>query len=646
MLSSKDIQISDHLLFDIQRLNANVIIFSQWDHLEKTGCINNFRIIADHNNNFFREGYFFADSDAYKWLDAACRIQQLYPNDQLLQKINYLIDLIVRTQEPDGYIFTYNQIHFSRIRWKNLLLEHELYCMGHLIEAGVSHYQINQDKTLLSVCEKVAGLLIYTFLEKKLSAIPGHEELELALLKLYSITEKEDYLNLVNQFIGQRGKISFIGLRFLRESISTGKRMNHVQKLRKKFYIETQIPEIVLPDNVSFSKPKGIKRKSFFNFYSGKYIQSHKSIRNQLIPEGHAVRFGYLMTACTMYSTKNHDDELIQILETSWQHMITKRMFVTGGIGQIPVTEGFDTDYQLNPNYAYCESCAGIGSLLWSWQMTLVTHKACYADLFEWQLYNAVLVGLSEDGQSYFYRNPLEIKTEYGRKEWYKVACCPSNLSRTIASIGEQILSYSNTTLWIHQFITSRSAIPIDEGLTCDMRSSLPYNGEIEIVFDSKLTHELEIAIRIPSWTGDYAILVNDELMENQQTNKSMDHQTASGLNPFNALYYSLKIRPSNKTYIKIHLSMDITIIQPHPKVSSVAGKSTVSRGPLVFCLEQSKNAIDIFSATMVKESLVFDKEHRIISGKTTKNEEVIFTPYFRWANAGPTKMTVFTKIE
>lgn len=631
----------------LQNLNATQVILSQWTQLEKTGCINNFRIIADKNDNFFREGYYFADSDAYKWLDAACRIQKSNISAELLDKINYLIDLIIKTQDDDdGYIYTYNQIHFPGDRWKNMLREHELYCMGHLIEAGISHYKMSNDKSLLNSCEKVADLLVRTFLHNRQSTIPGHEEIELALLKLYKIVPKEEYVELARQFIERRGRLHFFWFRFIINNSSTKRRIRKIQRNRTIFYEKNNIPKAILPESVEFINPKSIERKFFLNFASGKYIQSHKPIRNQDKPEGHAVRFTYLMAATAMYSNMRRENELVKTLEDLWKHMITKKMFVTGGIGQLPYTEGFDADYQLDPKYAYCESCAGIGSLLWNWQMTELTYEACYADLFEWQFYNAVLVGLGQDGQSYFYRNPLEVKADYGRKEWYSCPCCPPNISRTIASIEGQIVTFSNDELWLHQYITSTNDLRIADDVLCTIKSSFPFDGTVDINLKTKKSNKIVLNFRIPSWCDNFKILCNEEEIKHEEVKRQYLEDTACGYNPFLAYYYKITLNIEDTNLIRLIFQMPIKILIPDKRVKSILGKATVTRGPLVYCLEQSFNSFDIFTSIITKNSLKYDISTHNIIGLTSDDESVCFTPYITWATDKPTPMTVFKIFE
>ena len=340
------------------------------------------------------------------------------------------------------------------------------------------------------------------------------------------------------------------------------------------------------------------------------------------------------------------DKKLLSTLESSWRHMVTKRMFVTGGIGQLPYTEGFDSDYQLDPEFAYCESCAGIGSLLWNWQMTQITCDSAYSDLFEWQLYNAVLPGLSSDGKRYVYRTPLEIKTPYGRKEWYIVACCPPNISRTIASLGEQILTYKNNEVWIHQYFTSQVHINEENEITCILESGFPFNGDVKITITNTGSNNLHIYLRTPSWAKSFEVILNEKEIKLQRDNQKIYKSTASGYNPFSSFYIDMTLESKVKNEISLKFAMPITIIKPDSRVKTVTGKATIARGPIVYCLEDTFNEFDIFSETIIEPSLQIDKVSNKILGKTKNGQNVVFTPYINWATIKDAKMTVFTKIE
>src|SRR5688572_8260013 len=329
-----------------------------------------------------------------------------------------LIDLLRRTQMDDGYLFTYNQIHFPGQRWVNLQVEHELYCHGHLIEAGVSHYEATGRRDLLDICIKAADLLVRDFLNTTSDKTCGHEEIELALIRLYRVTGKEEYLELAHQFVERRGRIPFFALHFWHQFRSFNKRKLHVNELRKSYIAEH--PEYAvfrLPGDNYAKKRRFSRTRWHLNALNGRYAQQHAPIRKQTTPVGHSVRLGYLETAVAMLLRLKPDGTLLSTLEQAWEHMVTRRMYITGGLGAAPEIEGFGDDYELDPEYAYAETCASIASLLWNWEMTLLTTNARYSDLFEWQLYNATNVGMGQNGDTYLYNNPLAVHHGVTRQE-------------------------------------------------------------------------------------------------------------------------------------------------------------------------------------------------------------------------------------
>src|SRR5215216_4515875 len=436
-------------------VNAQRAIFHQWDQLEASGCIENFRIAAGDVDGL-RTGWFFADSDAYKWLDAASRIYASFPDPKLASLMDEFISLLRRAQQPDGYIFTYNQVHFPGTRWVNLQIEHELYCHGHLIEAGISHYDTTGRKDLLDIARRAADRIVEDFHGKGAEHTPGHEEIEIALLRLYQITHHRPYLDQARQFIEQRGRNPLFFLSIRKQKSNVDERRKIIQQKRQKYlaahpdFKPYQLP----PGNVS-KKAWNEKLRRPVSEWSGKYYQQHAPIRKQTIPIGHSVRFGYLETAIAILARETEDRTLLPALERAWNRMVTRRMYITGGIGSLPGLEGFGNDYELDPEYAYAETCAALANLFWNWEMSQLTGEPKYSDLFEWQLYNAAAVGFGLDGSNYLYNNPLTCYGGVTRKPWYAVPCCPSNLSRTLADLGKYIYSADKGKLDIHQYISS-----------------------------------------------------------------------------------------------------------------------------------------------------------------------------------------------
>ncbi|MFX0124080.1 MAG: glycoside hydrolase family 127 protein [Candidatus Hodarchaeota archaeon] len=649
-LSIKQVHIDDSFWNPRLRMNKEDAIFHQWNQLEKYRCIDNFRTLIGEKKDGFREGWFFSDSDAYKWLDAACRIHSVSPSDKIKVIIDDFIRIIQKSQD-NGYIYTFNQIHFPGKRWTNLWIEHELYCLGHLIEAIISHFEYSQEEEILNIAIKSADLLVNQFLEVNTSAnaIPGHQEIEIALIKLFRVTKNKQYLKLAKKFLQRRGKSRFKWITLFKQDFNHNRRLTKVEKLRKRHLdSHPEDKDFHLPENVYTPFPSGYKRRVFFNYASGKYFQTHKPLEKQTIPEGHAVRFSYLMTAASMYSYET-DKKYLSTLQTVWDHMVRKKMFVTGGIGSIPGVEGFGRDFELDPEYAYCETCGALGSIFWNWEMTLLTQEAKYADLLEWQLYNAASVGISQDGNSYLYRNPLVSRGNMTRKEWFAIPCCPSNLSRTWSSLGQYIYSYNENTIWIHQYIGNDIQIfleSIKKPVRVRINSDFPWEGNIKIVLDLISPGFFTLALRIPSWVDGYSLKINNDKQKSVR-NEANQLETASGYSPFKSYYIFLEQEWNPDDMIDLNFPMKVKILYSHPKVKNDFGKSTITRGPIVYCLENIDNPnIDIFNAkikinTLHIEPIELFNGIYVIKGQTDNGTDVIAIPYFCWANRESSQMTV-----
>jgi DUF1680 family protein len=656
-------RITDGFWRDRLDVNARRAIFHQWDQLEASGCIENFRIAAGDVDGF-REGWFFADSDAHKWLDAASRIFASFPDTKLASVMDAFISLLARAQQPDGYLFTYNQIHFPGTRWTNLQIEHELYCHGHLIEAGVSHHQATNRTDLLDIATRAADRIVDDFCGKGPAYTPGHEEIEIALLRLYQVTRHAPYLDMARQFIEQRGRTPLFALSTLKQVSSMGLRGKFVQQKKQEYlaahpdFKPYQLP----PDNVA-ARPRNTMLRWLVSALSGKFFQQHAPVREQTVPVGHSVRFAYLETAIAMLARETGDATLIPALERAWEHMVTRRMYVTGGIGSLPGLEGFGNDYELDPEYAYAETCASLASLFWNWEMAQLTGDAKYSDLFEWQLYNAAAVGMGMDGVTYLYNNPLTCRGGITRRPWYSVPCCPSNLSRTWADLGKYIYSMDDRhcegearsnlpSVFIHQYISSQNENDLAK---IELHSEFPWNGKVEIKITSSA--EFTLHLRLPSWSQNPQVKLNGkDVVRNgiPHTNSSKAGYypalpTASGYDPQESSFLSIPRTWTPSDLIEINFDMPIQIRHAHPKVKGHDGKVAITRGPLVYCLESTDNPnVDIFNIKVDTASLqpIFDASLlggiMKIQAKSTDGHPLTLIPYHLWGNRGESTMTVW----
>ena len=633
---------------DRLEVNAQRAIFHQWQQLVDSGCIENFRIAAGEVEGF-REGFFFADSDAYKWLDAAARIWATSRDPRLADLMDSFIGLLGRTQMPDGYIFTYNQVHFPGTRWQNLQVEHELYCHGHLIEAGVSHYEATGRRDLLEITIRAADRIVADFSGKDASHTPGHEEIEIALLRLHEVTQDERYQALARQFIEQRGRTPFFALSIFRQNLSADRRGKFVQQQKQEYLAaHPDFNPFQLPPHNQVKGPRNSRLRWYVSALEGKYFQQHAPIRRQVVPVGHTVRFAYLETAATMMARANGDQTLQQALERAWERMVTRRMFVTGGIGSLSWLEGFGNDYELDPEFAYAETCAALGSMFWNWEMAQLTGQAKFSDLFEWQLYNAAAVGMGADGTTYLYNNPLASRGGKTRVSWYSCPCCPSNLSRTWASLGKYIYSAAPGSLQIHQYISSEWS---GEGMQVEMESGLPWKGQVQVKILAAPPGLVELQLRRPSWAAGMKVKINGEsaTLSLGQRPEPSGEVTASGYDPRLAVFFKIQREWAAGDEVTIEFEMSIELRRAHPKVKGQRGQVAVTRGPLVYCLESTDNPeMDIFTVRLDPKTLsaVFDESlfggTVILTGKTVDGTTLTFIPYYLWGNRGDSQMNVW----
>jgi uncharacterized protein len=647
--SANQVHITSGFWSEIQDINSRQAILHQWEQLERSGCIENFRICAGRSASP-RTGLFFSDSDAYKWLDAACRILRQDPRLELQERVDHLTDLILAAQAEDGYIFTYNQIHFPGERWKNLQLEHELYCMGHLIEAGISHRNSTSEETLFSAVCKTADLICRDFGDADWKMVDGHEEIEIALLKLADASVNVQYREMAARFLERRHAGKGYAGHFLKQAMSTISRMRKVEKERKTYTKEHPGERgFSLPNRNQHKTPLLVWPRLILSLISGKFAQRDEPLNAEAEPAGHSVRFAYLETAAAMLARQTGDASLIPGLERKWEGMVAKRMYVTGGIGSLPLIEGFGRDYELNPQVAYAETCAALGSIFWNREMSLLTGNPRYDDLFEWQLHNAAAVGFGADGCTYFYNNPLISDGHVHRAEWYDVPCCPSNLSRTWASLGYSLFSREGEQITIHQYISSEANLPGNPDIRISLESGLPWQGRVRINLWTSIPSKLTVKLRFPFWADRYEIIWNGKRVDpdDAPTGRIL-FSSASGLEFPNRPYIRLQGEFREKDVIDLDFDLPIKILHQDARIKPCRGMAAVTRGPLVYCLEDRDNLElnlpprlkrDSFRVT---EGIGFFEGVSLLEGETEAGKPVRLIPYHLWGNRGDSRMSVF----
>lgn len=566
-LELKNITITDALFGEYVKKVSEKIIPHQWkilnDQLEgadPTFCIQNFRIAAKEADGQ-RKGVVFQDTDLYKWLESVAYCLASGQGKEFEPLADDVIELIGRAQEQDGYLNTYYTVNAPDKKWTNLVEGHELYTSGHMIEAAVAYYNATKKETLLDIAKKNADLICEVFgtEEGQIKGYPGHQEIELALVKLYRITGERKYLDTANYFIEERGKEPNY---FLREIEKRG---------TYEFFPE-------------------------FDNYDLEYSQAHEQPIRQKTAEGHAVRAMYMCAAMADLAEEYDNKELLKACAGIWDNTVNGRMYITGGIGSSGFRERFTTDYDLPNRTNYSETCASIGLMMFGQRMASAAGHAKYYDVVEQALYNTVLAGINIEGDRYFYVNPLEIVPEFCikhtymdhvkpiRQKWFNVACCPPNVARTLASLGQYIYAQDEEALYIHQFISSTAkAVVVEHEMEVDMKSELLQNGNVTIQTQSAGTGKLRI--RIPSYATDYIITINEEEKEVPVKNG-----------------YAELILPFGRNVINIDFGIKAKWVTANEKVREDAGKAALIKGPLVYCLEEIDNG-DLLSDVYVEEN-------------------------------------------
>lgn len=584
-LPLKNIKINDSFWIKYTKLVKDVIIPYQWESLndniegaEPSHCLNNFKIAAGEKEGEFG-GAVFQDTDVAKWLEAVAFTLETNKDEALENLADSVIDLIGRAQDKNGYINTYFTIKEPELRWTNLTEGHELYAAGHLIEAAVAYYNATEKDKFLNIMIRFADLICDTFgkKENQIHGYPGHQEIELALVKLYDVTKNKKYIETAKYFLDERGKSPNY---FLEEE--------KTEKFKRIF------PE--------------------FKNYSPLYSQSHLPIREQTTAEGHAVRAVYMYCAMADVSFEYEDRELLKACKTLWNNIVNKRMYITAGIGSSGLLERFTADYDLPNDINYSETCASIGLALFGLRMTKITKEASYMDVVEKALYNTILSGIAMDGKGFFYVNPLEVWPETCiertskehvkpvRQKWFGVACCPPNIARTLASLGQYIYLVDKNSLYVNLFISNETVLELEgKQVNLVMKTKFPNDNIINIQLSSESEEEIIIALRIPSYAENYTVFVND------QTYK---FETDKG-------YAIIKGKFKNDK-IKIKFDAHAKFVYANPLVRGDSGKVAITKGPLVYCLEEVDNK-DNLSAIFVDTSVSpIEKYDEELFGGTT----------------------------
>lgn len=618
----KDIQIQDRFWKERLDLVRKEIIPYQWEAMndrvpnaEPSHCIENYRIAAGQAQGSFY-GEVFQDSDLAKWLEAVAYVLSFQPDPKLEKLADEAIELVCAAQQPDGYLNTFFTIKEPDQRWRNLREGHELYCAGHMMEAAVAYFEATGKRRLLDAMMRLADLIYNTFgpEEGKIHAYPGHEEVELALFRMYRATGVRRYLELSAYFINCRG---------------TGENYFRNENDRPGY----------LPIWGSMDTNSDMS-----------YYQAHQPVREQKQAAGHAVRAMYLYSAMADLAGELKDEGLLNACKTLWNDVTERQMYVTGGVGASGILERFTTDYDLSNEMAYAESCASIGLMLFGLRMNRVTRQAQYFDPVERALYNTVLASVALDGKSFFYVNPLEVWPKacmpYTSKEhvkpvrqpWFSCACCPPNVARTFASLGQYIWAQDSQRVYLNLFISS--TVKAKNGAILKLETEFPMGNVLKITSDQVL----ELAVRIPGYGKNF------------RANVSYRKENGYGV-------FELEAGKE----LEIQFDAPACFIRANPEVRACSGKVCIQRGPVVYCLEEIDNGSNLSALSVDTAVSPGERESDIpgglmitASGKRrrawtddklygefpSQYEETVLqaVPYAFWGNREKGEMTVWIR--
>ncbi|MBZ9959691.1 MULTISPECIES: glycoside hydrolase family 127 protein [unclassified Mesorhizobium] len=482
----------------------------------------------------------FWDSDWGKTIETAAYSLYRAKNPELEKKIDAVIDLYEKLQQPDGYLSSWYQRIQPGLRWTNLRDCHELYCAGHLIEGAVAYYQATGKRKLLDVmcryADHIASVLGPEPGKKK--GYCGHEEIELALVKLARVTGENRYMELAKYFIDQRGQ--------------------------QPHYFDEE------------ARARGTDPKAY-HFKTYEYSQSHIPVREQDKVVGHAVRAMYLYSGMADIATEYGDDSLRVALDRLWDDLTSKNLYITGGLGPSAHNEGFTSDFDLPNESAYAETCAAVGLVFWASRMLGMGPNARYADIMERALYNGSISGLSLDGSLFFYENPLESRGRHNRWKWHRCPCCPPNIGRMVASIGSYFYSLADDALAVHLYGDSTARFDIaGVPVALTQASRYPWDGAVAITIEPQAPVAFTLHLRVPAWSAGAALKVNGETVK-------LEDVTSDG-------YAAIRRTWKKGDSVRLDLEMPIERLYANPQVRQDAGRVALSRGPLIYCVEATDN--------------------------------------------------------
>lgn len=625
-LPLSQVRITDLFWSRYQQLLIDTTLPAQYEQLVQTGRLENFKRAARAKGEF-QGVHCFNDSDVYKYIEAcayalATTAGNNAGRDQVRRQMDDAIATVIPAQEPTGYINTFFQLKHPQLKWRNLGSMHEMYCGGHLIEAAVALHESLGDRRLLGMATKFADHVMDIFGPGRRLGYPGHEEIELALIRLAGATGEVKYREFARWLVEQRG--------------------------RRPSPIEAELDDAEAMA-ISAHAPRFLRRESV---YVGDYAQDHAPIREHTEVVGHAVRAMYLYIAAADLADGRDDEKLESALESAWTNLTQRRMYVTGGIGPSSSNEGFTADFDLPNLTAYAETCAACGLVFWGHRMLEMTGVGDYADAMERALYNGVISGISLDGVDYFYDNPLESRGRHRRTPWFPCACCPPNVARLIGSLGAYVAGASEDAFYIHLPVGLQATFSIGGvAVEVEIAGNYPWSGKFEIRLKPTRPVSFALHVRIPDWSDE----VDSDLPEAEE-----EATYESGYAVFDREWRTGEV-------LTIDFGVKPKWVEADPRVRDNLGRAALMYGPLVYCAEETDLgfAPQLFVADVDAEIVTApvkqlegvttltvegvaeiesfpDALYAELGTTETREASATLIPYYAWANRGAGSMLVW----
>jgi len=629
-VSFTKVKLADNFWLPRLKTNTDVTIPASFERCEATNRVKNFEMAAAKSGKFATT-FPFDDTDIYKTIEGASYSMSLYPDEKLDSYVDALIGKVAAAQEPDGYLYTARTIDpthphawAGKERWeKERELSHELYNSGHLYEAAVAHYQATGKKNLLDIALKNADLVCSVFGPGKRTVAPGHEIVEMGLVKLYRVTGKPEYLSTAKFFLEARGQFN------------------------------------------------GYDAKSKDVWKNGQYWQDDKSVYDQREAIGHAVRAEYLYSAMADVAALTSDKRMLAAVDSIWNNMVGKKFYVTGGTGAVPGGERFGGNYELPNNTAYNETCASVADIYWNQRMFQLHGDAKYADIMEKVLYNGLLSGVGLDGKSFFYSNAMQIKnsfsfaqTEPARAGWFDCSCCPTNLARLFPSLPGYVYAQKGQDVYVNLFVSGHTDLLVNKHkVQLSQQNNYPWDGGLKFTVNPATTTDFNLLVRIPGWARNEAMpsdlytfaAPSQAKVVIKINGKPVTYQVKNG-------YAVLSKKWRKNDVVDVTLPMEVRQVVANPKVKDDLAKVALQRGPVIYCAEWKDNAgktsnlivpasttfaasyqPDVLNGVMELTATVpAVKVDAVNNSISTVQQKLTAIPYYAWANRGKGEMTVW----